>query len=70
MVPVGNYEHVMPLDILATQLLRALVVGDIASGQLRQWLQDKLRPQEIPGHFYFADKLPRNEMGKASSWLQ
>lgn len=28
MVPVGNYEAVMPLDILPTQLLRALVVGD------------------------------------------
>ena len=29
MVPVGNYEQVMPLDILPTQLLRALIVGDI-----------------------------------------
>ena len=28
MVPVGNYEKVMPLDILATQLLRAIIVGD------------------------------------------
>ena len=28
MVPLGNYEKVMPLDILATQLLRALVVND------------------------------------------
>jgi len=28
MVPVGNYEAVMPLDILATQLLRSLIVGD------------------------------------------
>ena len=28
MVPVGNYEEVMPLDILATQLLRSLIVGD------------------------------------------
>src|SRR5690606_1880567 len=28
MVPVGNYEAVMPLDILPTQLLRALIVGD------------------------------------------
>ena len=25
MVPTGNYEKVMPLDILATQLLRALI---------------------------------------------
>ena len=28
MVPVGAYEKVMPLDILATQLLRSLIVGD------------------------------------------
>lgn len=29
MVPIGAYEQVMPLDILPTQLLRALIVGDI-----------------------------------------
>jgi len=29
MVPIGSYERVMPLDILPTQLLRALIVGDI-----------------------------------------
>jgi Na+-transporting NADH:ubiquinone oxidoreductase subunit A len=29
MVPIGTYERVMPLDILATQLLRALLVEDI-----------------------------------------
>ncbi|MFP4137559.1 MAG: Na(+)-translocating NADH-quinone reductase subunit A [Halomonas sp.] len=29
MVPVGAYEEVMPLDILPTQLLRSLIVGDI-----------------------------------------
>lgn len=28
MVPLGNYEKVMPLDILPTQLLRALVIKD------------------------------------------
>ncbi|MCY4330012.1 MAG: Na(+)-translocating NADH-quinone reductase subunit A [Endozoicomonadaceae bacterium] len=28
MVPVGSYERIMPLDILPTQLLRALIVGD------------------------------------------
>ncbi|GAB3682480.1 Na(+)-translocating NADH-quinone reductase subunit A [Salinisphaera aquimarina] len=28
MVPIGNYEEVMPLDILPTQLLRALLVRD------------------------------------------
>jgi len=29
MVPIGIYENVMPLDILATQLLRSLLVGDL-----------------------------------------
>ena len=29
MVPVGQFESVMPLDILPTQLLRALVCGDM-----------------------------------------
>ena len=29
MVPIGTFEQVMPMDILPTQLLRALVVGDI-----------------------------------------
>lgn len=29
MVPMGTYEQVMPLDILATQLLRALLVQDV-----------------------------------------
>ncbi len=33
MVPLGNYEKVMPLDILPTQLLRALVVGDTETAQ-------------------------------------
>ncbi|MBK6738830.1 MAG: Na(+)-translocating NADH-quinone reductase subunit A [Haliea sp.] len=33
MVPVGSYENVMPLDILATQLLRALIVGDTQMAQ-------------------------------------
>ena len=33
MVPVGNYEAVMPLDILATQLLRYLIVGDTEMAQ-------------------------------------
>ncbi|ASK33698.1 Na(+)-translocating NADH-quinone reductase subunit A [Alloalcanivorax mobilis] len=31
MVPIGAYEEVMPLDILPTQLLRSLVVGDTDS---------------------------------------
>jgi len=33
MVPVGAYEQVMPLDILPTQLLRALIVGDTEVAQ-------------------------------------
>ena len=28
MVPIGAYERIMPLDILPTQLLRSLIVGD------------------------------------------
>jgi NADH:ubiquinone oxidoreductase, Na(+)-translocating, A subunit len=33
MVPIGNYERVMPLDILATPLLRDLLAGDSDSAQ-------------------------------------
>lgn len=33
MVPVGNYEQVMPLDILPTQLLRYMLVGDTDMAQ-------------------------------------
>jgi Na+-transporting NADH:ubiquinone oxidoreductase subunit A len=33
MVPVGNYERVMPLDVLPTQLLRSLIVGDTETAQ-------------------------------------
>ena len=33
MVPVGSYECVMPLDILPTQLLRALIVNDTDAAQ-------------------------------------
>jgi len=33
MVPVGSYEEVMPLDILPTQLLRSLIVGDTDTAQ-------------------------------------
>ncbi len=34
MVPIGNYERVMPLDILPTLLLRDLEAGDTDSAQL------------------------------------
>lgn len=33
MVPIGTYEQVMPLDILPTQLLRALITGDTEQAQ-------------------------------------
>lgn len=33
MVPIGSYEEVMPLDILPTQLLRSLIVGDTEVAQ-------------------------------------
>lgn len=34
MVPIGAYERVMPLDVLPTQLLRSLIVGDTEQAQL------------------------------------
>jgi Na+-transporting NADH:ubiquinone oxidoreductase subunit A len=33
MVPIGNFEEIMPLDILPTQLLRALLVADTDMAQ-------------------------------------
>ncbi|SDZ79321.1 Na(+)-translocating NADH-quinone reductase subunit A [Microbulbifer marinus] len=33
LMPIGTYEAVMPLDILPTQLLRAMIVGDTATAQ-------------------------------------
>ncbi len=33
MVPIGNYERIMPLDILPTLLLRDLIAGDLDSAQ-------------------------------------
>ena len=33
MLPIGQYEKIMPLDILPTQLLRALVCGDLESAE-------------------------------------
>jgi Na+-transporting NADH:ubiquinone oxidoreductase subunit A len=32
-VPIGAYERVMPMDILSTHLLKALIVGDTESAQ-------------------------------------
>jgi len=34
MVPIGLFENIMPLDILPTQLLRALITGDTEQAQL------------------------------------
>ncbi len=33
MIPYGGYERVVPLDILPTQLLRALLVGDVETAE-------------------------------------
>ena len=32
-MPIGNYERIMPLDILPTQLLRSLIVSDTSTAQ-------------------------------------
>ena len=47
MVPVGTYETIMPMDILPTQLLRALIVGDteLASLSLELEINHQLRQQ-------------------------
>jgi Na+-transporting NADH:ubiquinone oxidoreductase subunit A len=33
MVPIGAFERVMPMDLLPTQLLRAIAVSDTDSAQ-------------------------------------
>ena len=33
MVPIGNYERIMPLDIIPTLLLRDIISGDTDSAQ-------------------------------------
>ena len=33
MVPIGMYEKVMPMDLMATHLLRAILVGDVESAE-------------------------------------
>ena len=38
-MPIGTYEQVMPWDILPTQLLRAIVVGDTESAQQLGYLE-------------------------------
>ena len=70
MVPLGTYEEVMPLDILPTQLLRALLVGDfdtsIALGCLELAEEDlSLCTFACPGKYeygpYLRDILTRIE---------
>ena len=65
MVPVGNYERIMPLDILPTQLLRALIVGDrdtaIALGALELDEEDlALCTYVCPGKYEYGDILRDN----------
>ena len=51
-VPVGVYETLMPLDILATPLLKALVIGDSDQAQLLGCLE---LDEEDMSLFTFAD---------------
>lgn len=51
-VPVGVYETVMPLDILATPLLKSLVIGDTDNAQLLGCLE---LDEEDMGLFTFVD---------------
>jgi Na+-transporting NADH:ubiquinone oxidoreductase subunit A len=64
-VPVGVYEQVMPLDILSTPLLKALVVGDTEQAQLLGCLE--LNEEDValftfvdPGKHDFAPVLRAN----------
>jgi Na+-transporting NADH:ubiquinone oxidoreductase subunit A len=65
MVPIGAYERVMPLDMLPTQLLRALIVGDtetsIALGCLELDEEDLALCSFVdPGKHDFGPILRRN----------
>ncbi|OMH33707.1 Na(+)-translocating NADH-quinone reductase subunit A [Motiliproteus sp. MSK22-1] len=65
MVPVGQFETVMPLDILPTQLLRALVCGDmdaaIALGCLELDEEDlALMTYACPGKYEYGPILRDN----------
>ncbi len=64
-VPVGVYESVMPLDILATPLLKALLIGDTDQAQLLGCLE--LSEEDVslftfvdPGKHDFAPVLRAN----------
>ena len=65
MVPVGSYEQIMPLDILPTQLLRALIVGDTDQAQALGCLE--LDEEDLalstfvcPGKYEYAPLLRQN----------
>ena len=65
MVPIGSYEQVMPLDILATLLLRALIVEDTDRAQALGCLE--LDEEDLglctfacPGKYEYGPILRRN----------
>ena len=65
MVPIGSYEQVMPLDILATFLLRALIVEDTDRAQALGCLE--LDEEDLglctfacPGKYEYGPMLRRN----------
>jgi Na+-transporting NADH:ubiquinone oxidoreductase subunit A len=65
MVPVGAYEQVMPLDIIPTFLLRALITGDTEQAQLLGCLEldeDDLALCSFvcPGKYEFGPMLREN----------
>ena len=59
MVPIGSYERVMPLDILPTQLLRALVVGDTEMARQLGCLEE-IRPVALRPHLAMGLALSSN----------
>lgn len=65
MVPIGSYEKVMPLDILPTQLLRALISNDTEEAQALGCLE--LDEEDLalctyccPGKYEYGSILRRN----------
>ncbi len=65
MVPVGTYEEIMPMDILPTQLLRAILVGDtemaVALGALELVEEDlALCTYVCPGKYEYGPILRDN----------
>lgn len=65
MVPIGSYEQVMPLDVLATLLLRALIVEDTDRAQALGCLE--LDEEDLglctfacPGKYEYGPMLRRN----------